>query len=934
MKKLMTMIAAVATAFGLYAADSGTSFEGSTGKLSEVWGSLDELAGGAPASGTWEFDKDGTAEVKAYGTDAKYSQTDRSEKFKDQLGDYKANVNYLALSSGTNLLKRNYAFNALNKNLYFDSVVKMTAFDADPEITDAKLAVWLRDTSDDKGVAPATNLMVTVAGENYNCGNRPDLFETWARVTIKALAINEEKIGFVVYVDKNVVTCDDLSYTGVTLNDNAQEYANAHALFIPNTSETTIAYAGFAGIGSIDDLVFTETAPAFAADYTFKKVAWYAGVTGFTCTNDQGIAFTTNDLTAAGSVTFQYTGELPAVNAASVTYAAGKMANEITVIEGVETIKSQDAGAIVTINAVNTPYASANAAITAINGMGEVAATLKLQAAESAGFELNNDSATIVLDLAGKTIKGKDEVIKVTAGTLTITNSTDELGKVVATADGGVAVKAKNDDYISYITAGQFDGKIDCTQDALTISGGKFLASANAGLAEKATIDPADKTLIADPNDATYLIVGVEAPKTGTVIFICEATGLNQRNENLQIGATIEFPTVEGETTIAKGWFKEATFETPADTEVQAGENTYYAKVVDAVAKVGTEKFETAGAAFAAVQALEKAGTYPITVTALVANLAVTDPSTAETITLGQNAVITIEATRWTFEGTVSGTVTLAAGKSIKVPEGSPLTVKAPAGDYKVVTTPGEGVVTYTVVAIQYATLTVATVENLTISVTNAAGEVQNTGAKFDKDLATVLYVTRTPASGYELDGYVATETITMSADVTVTGAVKSAAQPVNPGEEKQYDDPQKAADAAKAINDNKEASINVPPEAADNKTAYLARVAAKVIEGNKVVVDIAAENEATFKGELDTEMKKTAVAAALTDATATKATIATVPGFYYWIEGGVEVGTINQNGAPKIGTGSTVELTKPTLEAAATAGKAFYKLAVGVKAP
>ena len=297
----------------------------------------------------------------------------------------------------------------------------------------------------------------------------------------------------------------------------------------------------------------------------------------------------------------------------------------------------------------------------------------------------------------------------------------------------------------------------------------------------------------------------------------------------------------------------------------------------------------------------------------------------------------------------MNGTVTTVPAAS-KVEAGTTVTVTAtPADGYNLgsITTndatiagntfvmPEDNVVvSATFVAIQYATLTVATVENLTISVTNAAGEVQNTGAKFDKDLATVLYVTRTPDSGYELDGYVATETITMSADVTVTGAVKSAAQPVNPGEEKQYDDPQKAADAAKAINDNKEASINVPPEAADNKTAYLARVAAKVIEGNKVVVDIAAENEATFKGELDTEMKKTAVAAALTDATATKATIATVPGFYYWIEGGVEVGTINQNGAPKIGTGSTVELTKPTLEAAATAGKAFYKLAVGVKAP
>ena len=238
----------------------------------------------------------------------------------------------------------------------------------------------------------------------------------------------------------------------------------------------------------------------------------------------------------------------------------------------------------------------------------------------------------------------------------------------------------------------------------------------------------------------------------------------------------------------------------------------------------------------------------------------------------------------------------------------------------------------WTVKDIEYATLTIATVENLTISVTNAEGVAQTTGDTFDKDLATKLYVTRTPASGYELDGYAATETITMSADVTVTGAVKSASQPVNPGEEKKYEKPEEAQAAAKAINDNKEASINVPTEAADNKTAYLERVAAKVeADGLTVVVDIAEGQEATFKGELDTEIKKDTVAAALTDATATKATIATVAGFYYWVEGGVEVGTIKTNGDAVIGTGSTVELTKPAL---GTTTKAFYKLAVGVKAP
>ena len=77
--------------------------------------------------------------------------------------------------------------------------------------------------------------------------------------------------------------------------------------------------------------------------------------------------------------------------------------------------------------------------------------------------------------------------------------------------------------------------------------------------------------------------------------------------------------------------------------------------------------------------------------------------------------------------------------------------------------------------------------------------------------------------------------------------------------------------------------------------------------------------------------MKDADVAKALTDATADEVTITTKAGFYYWIEGGVEVGTINTNGQAVLGDGTKQELTKPTL---GTTDKAFYKLAVGVKDP
>ena len=117
------------------------------------------------------------------------------------------------------------------------------------------------------------------------------------------------------------------------------------------------------------------------------------------------------------------------------------------------------------------------------------------------------------------------------------------------------------------------------------------------------------------------------------------------------------------------------------------------------VATVNDTQFSTAAAALTAVQALEAAGTYPITVTACIDNLEVTNPATSETITLAKNAVIAIDDKGgWTFTGGVTGEVTLDPGKSITVPEGSELKVIAPEG-YKVVTdTSVTGFVTYTVV--------------------------------------------------------------------------------------------------------------------------------------------------------------------------------------------------------------------------------------------
>lgn len=114
---------------------------------------------------------------------------------------------------------------------------------------------------------------------------------------------------------------------------------------------------------------------------------------------------------------------------------------------------------------------------------------------------------------------------------------------------------------------------------------------------------------------------------------------------------------------------------------------------------------------------------------------------------------------------------------------------------------------TPTVAAITYATLTIDTVANCTIVVSNATEAVAS-GAKFDVDEAVQLTVYRTPAEDYELDGYSATEQITMDQDRTVTAAVKQSG-----GDYPSYIDPTDTD--AKAKYDSWSAYAGVTPAAA-----------------------------------------------------------------------------------------------------------------------
>ena len=134
--------------------------------------------------------------------------------------------------------------------------------------------------------------------------------------------------------------------------------------------------------------------------------------------------------------------------------------------------------ATVTIDDTDTPCATWDAVATAIKGA--KSATIKLGKDQEAGATISFTSGNITLDLDGKKLSpssGFSSALVSASGsgvTLTITDTSEEqtgcIAGAVAVSDGGKLI----------IETGVFDDTISADQtDALTIKGGKFLASKN-----------------------------------------------------------------------------------------------------------------------------------------------------------------------------------------------------------------------------------------------------------------------------------------------------------------------------------------------------------------------------------------------------------------------------------------------------------------------
>ena len=309
MKKLMTVIASVALAFGLYA--DGFKYNKTDFKNAPL-GVLDlekNDAGGNTAPFFWAGDV-GESEIKAV------SEAEGAAKF-------------LAIENSAPLYRTvnnapDKSAQEIDTGVFADMYVKFTASDAaDPVVLDkaSKLGIWV--AADDEAETPTTNLMVCaaslVAGAETPVATNftiavADNFDFTAehRVTIRAIEeISEGKLkmaGFVLYIDEELVAAADADYAdkiGFTaFNSVAKPFYDNNQLFVSlveagTDDAQTIYGVGFKGTGELTQIALTDAdnAPSFAKPAVDVTIAWGDGVTGFTY---QGIE---TNVSEAGSVT-------------------------------------------------------------------------------------------------------------------------------------------------------------------------------------------------------------------------------------------------------------------------------------------------------------------------------------------------------------------------------------------------------------------------------------------------------------------------------------------------------------------------------------------------------------------------------------------------------------------------------------------------------
>lgn len=491
-----------------------------------------------------------------------------------------SNVNYLSLETGTTPLYRTVNDNLAaasaseftgvtipDGGLYVDTLVQFTAGDPEMTVNDnmAKLGVWVCGNDSEGNAAATTNFVVSagyiengaIVATNYTMNTIGELNVApgdWVRLTVKAIPNiaqgDTAYVGFVVFVNGTPLTYSTSVAafdSSITLNTVASKFytASAHSL-LPSlissgSTKTSLSCVGFSGTGAVDDIAFTDTPPVDAAkDAEQFTLAWGANVASIVCTDGTDTIFSTNGLSAAGSVAL----DIPEGSNVTVTatyannYAAGvwTATGATLVAGGFENIEKD---AVLTITAVAMNYAVTIGNVTsyAETLAGAVAlasangGTIVMIADENVavGNEVTVDAAdqTVVIDLAGKTYASEtgDPAIFLLSGTLVITNSTVDIGQIVC-EDGAVGILGES---ALVVYGGKFVGAIyedaGGAQYTVAFYGGTYLDSYCTSSEDSFYLEDAVATgLVATPSydedaDAWFFTIGEPVTTTYDVTF-------------------------------------------------------------------------------------------------------------------------------------------------------------------------------------------------------------------------------------------------------------------------------------------------------------------------------------------------------------------------------------------------------------------------------
>ena len=309
MKRLIALIGAVATAFGLYADPVeyyANSFETTTEGLSQdgtTWS----------AATPWSTELTDAFKVEAYGQSEPGVYSDVAARRTTMFQAQDTNLNVLKLETGTNTLDLAIGDVTVDPGkFYFDQLVKFTGFEEEPTFAaDTKIAVWMSAIEQEGTPAVPAQGEPQIKNEQGEMVDNPDYVppvppsddyiqgetnlyvqvgtgtaarkvqikgsfatETWYRITIKSLgnvidpSTGSQQAGFLVFIngESAEIVDDNKEYYGVPGNllPTAKDYYDKGLLFTAiDTTSVTLAKVGYQGIGAIDDVILTSTSPDF-----------------------------------------------------------------------------------------------------------------------------------------------------------------------------------------------------------------------------------------------------------------------------------------------------------------------------------------------------------------------------------------------------------------------------------------------------------------------------------------------------------------------------------------------------------------------------------------------------------------------------------------------------------------------------------------------